>query len=254
MSRITPDLIATTGDLADEYGRDLYESIIGYMDSLGIPWTTAMGNHDQEGDADTREIMRMLKSTKNCIFDEGPEELGYGQELGYDLIDYLILYMPLLLASAAVSTLASIAFSIFVSSPIKLGYQRFFLGVYDGDAQKAQIPTLFSFFNGTYYWKSVQLNLLRTLIGAIAAIRGAGAVTWGTVAFSLITGLALLQAAKDASKIMGAWLLVLVSLVLSAAEILFALNGSGDLVSSIIATVLNLIAFVAANNVKKQGK
>ena len=92
------------------------------------------------------------------------------------------------------------------------------------------------------------------IIGAIAAIRGAGAVTWGTVAFALITGLALLQAAKDASKIMGAWLLVLVSLVLSAAEILFALNGSGDLVSSIIATVLNLIAFVAANNVKKQGK
>lgn len=78
MNRITPDLIATTGDLADEYGRDLYEYIIDYMDSLGIPWTTAMGNHDQEGDADTREIMRMLKSTKNCIFDEGPEELGYG--------------------------------------------------------------------------------------------------------------------------------------------------------------------------------
>ena len=103
------------------------------------------------------------------------EELGYGQELGYDLIDYLILYMPLLLASAAVSTLVSIAFSIFVSSPIKPGYQRFFLGVYDGDAQKAQIPTLFSFFNGTYYWKSVQLNLLRTLIGAIAAIPVIGA-------------------------------------------------------------------------------
>ena len=53
---------------------------------------------------------------------------------------------------------------------------------------------------------------------------------------------------------MGAWLLVLVSLVLSAAEIIFALNGSGDLISSIISTVLNLIAFVAANNVKKQGK
>ena len=76
------------------------------------------------------------------------------------------------------------------------------------------------------------LEIVSAIIGAIAAIRGAGAVTWGTVAFSLITGLALLQAAKDASKIMGAWLLVLVSLVLSAAEILFALNGSGDLVSS----------------------
>ena len=98
------------------------------------------------------------------------EELGYGQEIGYDLIDYLILYMPLLIASAVVSTMAAIAFSIFVSSPVKLGYQRFFLGVFDGDAQKAQIPTLFSFFNRTYYWKSVQLNLLHTLIGAIAWI------------------------------------------------------------------------------------
>ena len=78
MRRTTPDLIATTGDLADEYGRDLYEDIISYMDSLETPWTTVMGNHDQEGRADTPEIMRMLKSTKNCIFDEGPEELGYG--------------------------------------------------------------------------------------------------------------------------------------------------------------------------------
>ena len=36
------------------------------------------------------------------------------------------------------------------------------------------------------------LEIVSAIIGAIAAIRGAGAVTWGTVAFSLITGLALL--------------------------------------------------------------
>ncbi|MBR5632733.1 MAG: metallophosphoesterase [Clostridia bacterium] len=78
MRRVKPDLIATTGDLADEYGRDLYEYFIGYLDSFGIPWTTVMGNHDQEGDADTREIMGMLKASKNCHFDEGDPALGYG--------------------------------------------------------------------------------------------------------------------------------------------------------------------------------
>lgn len=79
LPRIKPDLITTTGDLTDEYGHNLYEYIINeYLGELGIPWTTVMGNHDQENGVDTHEIMRMLKSAKNCIFDEGPEHLGFG--------------------------------------------------------------------------------------------------------------------------------------------------------------------------------
>ena len=74
---------------------------------------------------------------------------------------------------------------------------------------------------------------------------------------SLLAAYLLLAAAKDASRIGGAWIFVLVSLILSIAELGFAVSGGGDaaaLIAPIIAIVLNLIAFIAANNVKKQYK
>ena len=55
----------------------------------------------------------------------------------------------------------------------------------------------------------------------------------------------------------GAWIILLVDVILSVLELVFALNGGADgtmIVSVGIAIVLNLIAFIAANNVKKQGK
>ena len=55
---------------------------------------------------------------------------------------------------------------------------------------------------------------------------------------------------------MGAWLIVLVDLVLSVLSLILALNAAEDkvvrIVGSLIAIVLNLIVFIAANNVKRQ--
>ncbi len=78
LPRVKPDLITVTGDLSDEYGLNLYEYIIGYIDELGYPWATVFGNHDQEDKADPIVIMQMLKEAKNCLFERGPEALGYG--------------------------------------------------------------------------------------------------------------------------------------------------------------------------------
>lgn len=78
LPRVKPDLITVTGDLSDEYGRELYEYIIGYIDGLGYPWAPVFGNHDQEDGADTEDIMQMLTAAENCLFERGPADLGHG--------------------------------------------------------------------------------------------------------------------------------------------------------------------------------
>ena len=78
---------------------------------------------------------------------------------------------------------------------------------------------------------------------------------WLSVATSGISAYLLLVAAKDASKISDAWWILLVDLILSVAEVFFALGGGTSvIVSAGIAVVLNLIVFIAANNVKRQAK
>ena len=100
------------------------------------------------------------------------------------------------------------------------------------------------------------LELIGAILGVVGAVMGgAAAVSWTSVVVSLLAAYLLLAAAKDASKIGGAWIWVLVSLILSIADLGFAISGGGDaavLIAPIIALVLNLIAFIAANNVKKQ--
>ncbi len=97
------------------------------------------------------------------------------------------------------------------------------------------------------------------ILMAIFAVAGAlmgGSIMWGNAAFSLLSAVLLLEAAKDAGKATGAWLILLVDLVLSVLELVFALqDGSGEIaLGAGVAIVLNLIAFIAANNVKKQAK
>lgn len=103
------------------------------------------------------------------------------------------------------------------------------------------------------------LELIGGVLGAVGAVSSAfagvgAAVSWGSVIISFLAGYLLLAASKDASKVGGAWLIVLVDLVLSVLELLFAFNsGKGaSTAGAVIAIVLNLIVFIAANNVKKQ--
>ncbi len=103
------------------------------------------------------------------------------------------------------------------------------------------------------------LEIVLAIISAVGAVRGGGAASWGSAAFSVLTAVILLSAAKDASKIGAAWLITFVNLVLSVLELILALNNSAPdkktlIIGAGIAIVLNLIVFIAANNVKKQNK
>ena len=88
-------------------------------------------------------------------------------------------------------------------------------------------------------------------------ITGETITSFVSAALYLVAAFLLFVAAKDATKAGGAWLITLVDLVLSLVELVFALTGGADgpvFVGGGIAIVLNLIAFIAANNVKRQGK
>ena len=62
-----------------------------------------------------------------------------------------------------VITLIAFAIQLFVSSPVKVGYQRFFLEVIDGNESEIKVGTLFRFFKESY-GKTIGLNFLHTLI------------------------------------------------------------------------------------------
>ncbi len=55
------------------------------------------------------------------------------------------------------------AIQLFISSPVKVGYQRFFLEVIDGNESEIKVGTLFRFFKESY-GKTIGLNFLHTLI------------------------------------------------------------------------------------------
>lgn len=99
------------------------------------------------------------------------------------------------------------------------------------------------------------LEIVSAVLKVIEIVQGGSASSWVSVATSAVTAYFLLAAAKDASKIRPAWLLALVALILSVLGTVLVFTGGGntaELIASGVAVVLNLIVFVAANNVKKQ--
>ncbi|MBQ7654763.1 MAG: metallophosphoesterase [Clostridia bacterium] len=73
---VKPDLITLSGDNA--WGATAYLKLIEKVDSYGIPWAPVMGNHD--GDFLVSEFWCAYKmyEAENCIFEFGPENMGYG--------------------------------------------------------------------------------------------------------------------------------------------------------------------------------
>lgn len=76
-------------------------------------------------------------------------------------------WVGVLFVIGAVTAIFGIAFSIFVSSPMKLGYQRYNLNIMDGNGK--DLSVLFSYFkNG--YGKSIVLNILYSLITFVISL------------------------------------------------------------------------------------
>lgn len=90
---IKPDLIIVTGDciysaptmgsLSSGHSQKVFAS---FMETLGIPWTVAFGNHESEvyAFAGREKMGKILESEeyKNCVFVRGPSELtGVGNQV-----------------------------------------------------------------------------------------------------------------------------------------------------------------------------
>lgn len=69
----------------------------------------------------------------------------------------------------AVALIFGLAFEYFLSSPIKVGYRRFFLRVIDGDAANIRVGTLFDSFK-CGYGKTIGLNFMHNLIQFLTMI------------------------------------------------------------------------------------
>lgn len=71
-----PDLITLTGDNA--WATMAYMELVDYIDSFGIPWAPVMGNHDGQGCVSEEWCARLFMDAENCLFEFGPEDMGYG--------------------------------------------------------------------------------------------------------------------------------------------------------------------------------
>ncbi len=71
-----PDLITLTGDNA--WGTIAYIKLIHQIDSYGIPWAPVMGNHDGQSCISEFWAAHLLFKAENCLFEFGPENMGYG--------------------------------------------------------------------------------------------------------------------------------------------------------------------------------
>lgn len=80
INRTQPDLITISGDLSWGEGETkAYRMLADFIDGFGIPWAPVWGNHDNEdGMAYVDVIEELYMTYENCIYLEGPEELGSG--------------------------------------------------------------------------------------------------------------------------------------------------------------------------------
>lgn len=100
------------------------------------------------------------------------------------------------------------------------------------------------------------LEFLSAVVNVVTAVQGGGISSWVSAVVSLLTAYLLFAAAKDAKKIGGAWVVVLLGLILSVLDLVLAISGGGGEMIGVagLGVVLNFIVFIAADNVKKQAK
>ncbi len=71
-----PDLITMSGDQAwFPPTRQSYAKMAKVMDSFGIPWTYAFGNHDHQGNANLDYLVEVTQNSKYCLIDKGPRNV-----------------------------------------------------------------------------------------------------------------------------------------------------------------------------------
>lgn len=79
IKRLHPDLITVSGDLAWAGHYTAYRMLGEMLDSYGIPWTVAWGNHDnQRGPEMISTVLEHYFTLPNFVYEEGDPQLGNG--------------------------------------------------------------------------------------------------------------------------------------------------------------------------------
>ena len=128
-----------------------------------------LGNANNS-DAET-EYVSILTPEEAEAFEEALANLDFATMAEFFGDEYPIVAIILssFVAIIVISSLVLFALQMFVSSPIKVGYQKFCLNVLDGDEGGIGIDPLFERFSRGYL-KTVGLNFLHTLIMGLTTI------------------------------------------------------------------------------------
>ncbi len=79
VSRVKPNLITVSGDLAVATHRDGYRVLADILDSFQIPWAFVWGNHDNEkGAKEIEKVVEEYLTRPYCLYERGDSRLGNG--------------------------------------------------------------------------------------------------------------------------------------------------------------------------------
>lgn len=79
VSRVQPNLITVSGDLAWAGHRKAYAALADFLDSFGIPWAPVWGNHDnQDGPDFINEMADAYLTHPLCVYEKGDPSMGNG--------------------------------------------------------------------------------------------------------------------------------------------------------------------------------
>ena len=87
--------------------------------------------------------------------------------------------------------------------------------------------------------------------GSLVLVAGGAMLVMGC--FSLAEGILARRAAKDPSKAQPALVFAVISLVLAAGNMIYAIVGGGAPVSGLVSVAVNVLLVMAANTVRKEG-
>ena len=144
--------------------------------SIGDIYAPDMDMGDYEETMTPEEEEMLEQEFENLDFESFKEFLGEEYPV-FNVIIFIIVI------AFIVGLVLALAFSIFVSSPVKVGYQRFCLEVLDGNESEIRVGTLFNFFKQSYF-KTIGLNIVHTLLMELTWIPMLVCMVIGGVSFA----------------------------------------------------------------------
>ena len=142
----------------DYYYEDEYDPEYSDSNSIGI-----IGGAEDSVVLTPEETEELETAIKNFDLETVGNILS---ENNNPMLGFLLSFFGIIFAIVAIFALA---FHLFVSSPVKVGYQRFCLEVLDGNTSEVRVGTLFRFFTESY-GKTIALNFVHSLIMTLTLI------------------------------------------------------------------------------------